>query len=99
MRYAIDIGSGAQRDIESIYDYIAYTLENQTAALNTTDAIAEAIEGLGEMPHRFKVWLTEPWHSRRIRSLSVGNYNVMYEVDETSMKVTILRVFYCRQNI
>ena len=97
--YLIVVQPEAEIDIGNIVHYIAVELENPPAAYRIGVAIYDAIESLDIMPERYKIWPSEPWRSRNIHSLPVKNFNILYHVNKHTMTVSILRVFYGRQDI
>ena len=99
MAFNIKLTSEANADIESICRYIAFELENATAAENFAVAVFDAIFSLEEMPFRFPLCPREPWRSRKTHYMGVKNYNVFYTVNEELESVIILRVFYSHRNI
>ncbi|WP_246118106.1 hypothetical protein [Cerasibacillus quisquiliarum] len=51
------------------------------------------------MPHRFRLFEKEPWHTRGLCQMPVDNFVVLY-IPKTEIKtVTIIRVMYGRRNI
>ncbi len=51
------------------------------------------------MPKRYKVKDREPWHSRNVRLMPVGNFVVIYFIDDIEMKVNIIRIMYGKRDI
>jgi len=61
--------------------------------------IAVAIDGLDVLPCRFPLYDKEPWHSRGLRKLIVGNFIVFYIPMEKLAEVVILAIMYGRRDI
>ena len=99
MSYRIEITDTAQRDFESIYEHIAFTLCAPDNAARQLGRIEKAIMSLDEMPLRFKAYEFEPWRSRKMRVMPIDNYVVLYTPDKDSGVVTINRVFYGGRDI
>ncbi len=81
MPYTVEIGRAAERDLKAITPVMA-------------ERIGERIEALADDPH--------PPQSRRLTGLPgfrlrVGDYRVMYEIDDAARLVTILRVRHRRE--
>ena len=96
-RYEVNITDEAQRDMESIYDYIAQELQVTDTAMNQYNRIAEAILSLDEFPERYELFKLEPERTMGIRRMIVDNYMVCYIVDEET--VTITDVLYGASDI
>ena len=58
-----------------------------------------AMIGLSVMPKRYRVYPIEPWLSREVRSVAVGNYVLFYLVKETKSEVWITRIVYGKRNM
>ena len=99
MSYHVELTPEAETDLRLIYRYIAEKKENPGAAFSLVDSIYEEIASLEEMPSRYPIWRNEPWKSRGVRALTVGNYHVFYLVEQNPPTVIALRVFYDGQNV
>jgi plasmid stabilization system protein ParE len=53
-----------------------------------------SISSLDEMPLKFREYEVEPWRSKGMHIMPVGNYVVLYTPNEDRQVVTINRVFY-----
>ena len=81
-----------EEDLNKIVDYIAFELQNPTAAENLADAVQQAIEERVPFAESF-----EPYHSARERKypyyrITVKNYTVFYVVIGNTMEVR--RILY-----
>ena len=63
-------------DLRNLHSYIANTLLEPAIAKNLIDRILKAVGTLGELPLRYPLYEKEPWQSRGLRKMSVGNYLV-----------------------
>lgn len=93
-KYNVSLTSRALRDLDDIYVYIAQTLLVPETALGLVDKIEEEILSLEEMPYRFPERKTGAYANRGYRQLFVGNYTVIYRVDEKRRQVIIVTVRY-----
>lgn len=93
-KYNVSLTSRALRDLDDIYVYIAQTLLVPETALGLVDKIEEEILSLEEMPYRFPERKTGAYTNRGYRQLFVGNYTVIYRVDEKRRQVIIVTVRY-----
>ena len=95
--YEVFISQKACEDMEAIYDYIAETLLNPTAAVKQYNRIADAILTLEEMPERIKIMNSEPERSNGLRPLIVDKYTVFFVVKNDTVHIT--RVLYSSSDI
>jgi addiction module RelE/StbE family toxin len=98
-RYTVLYSPEALKDQKEIYTYIAFHLKALMAAANLIDKIRKAIKELSEFPLRYQAVEWEPWASMGMRRLAVNNYVIFYLVDETELKVKIVRIFYGGRDI
>lgn len=97
MSYLVKISEKADRDLRSIFEYIAFELQSMINATAQLDRLDNEINSLSEMPHRFSQYAKEPWHNRGLRMMPVDNYCVFYiPYDDT---IEIIRVLYGGRNI
>ncbi len=94
MSYSIKYTETAIQDIDNIYAYIAYDLSESTTAVKMLDRLEEKINDLGNMPFKFREYEVEPWKTRGMHFMPVGNYVVLYTPNEETKVVTVNRVFY-----
>ncbi|HHW73689.1 MAG TPA: type II toxin-antitoxin system RelE/ParE family toxin [Firmicutes bacterium] len=99
MSYKIIYTQESEQDLINIYRYIAMSLLVPETAKKQADRIMKAIEGLDEMPLRFKLYPNEPWNSRGLRILPVDNYLVFYTVIEEEKTIAIVRIMYGGRSI
>ena len=99
MSYLVKITDKADKDLRSIFEYIAFHLQSMMNATGQLERLESAIESLSEMPERHPRYTGEPWYSRGLRMMSVDNYCVLYIPYHDSMRVEIIRVMYGGRNI
>ncbi len=99
MIYQVILSDAANRDLRNIFEYIHYELKAPQAASGILDKFEQAVLSLEEMPNRHKVIEREPWLSRKVRLMPVGNYVVIYFVDEDKSIVNIMRIMYGGRDI
>lgn len=86
-------------DLRGFHAYISNTLLEPVIAKNLVDRILKAIGKLTDLPLRYPVYEKEPWQSRGLRKMNVGNYVVFYLTNEETGTVIVLHVFYAGRNI
>ena len=99
MRWIILYSARAKEDLESIYEYIAYDLYEPDTAADQVRAIMNSISNLDEMPMKYRQYDVEPWASKGMRIISVGNYVILYLQEENSNEVNIVRIMYGGRDI
>ena len=105
MTFDVRMTPQSEEDMRGIYEYIAFQLQAPMNAASQLDALEERIFALDTMPERFQRYSEEPWHSRNLRVMPVGNYLVFYipvvnpETQEDGGVVTIIRVMYGGRDI
>ena len=99
MDYKVIISKQAEQDLNNIYSYIYNILKSKTSASKIAHRLQNTMSGLSVMPKRFQVYPLEPWFSREVRSVPVGNYMVFYFVKEAEGEVWITRIAYGKRDI
>lgn len=95
-KYAVKLLPRAYRDLDSIYAYIAGTLTEPVIASKLIDSLEEAIFNLESMPQRGALRKTGAYANRGYRQLFVGNFTVLYRVEEAKKQVIIVTVRYSK---
>ena len=93
-KYSVKLMSHAQRDLDGIYAYIAQTLLEPGTALALVERIEKEILSLDQMPYRYPMRRTGAYANCGYRQLFVGNYTVIYRVDEAQKQVIVVTVRY-----
>jgi len=88
----------AERDLDNILGYIAFSLENPSAAASLADAVETCYAGLEKMPLMYELCRDPRLHALEYRKAVIKNYVMLYKVDEAARTVYILRFFYGRQD-
>lgn len=89
----------AERDLRSIFEYIAFSLLEPEIAKNQVRRIIDAVAKLNEMPLRYQLHEKEPWHSKGLRVLPIDNYLAFYLPVEAKMTVAVIRIMYGGRDI
>ena len=97
-KYSVKLMSRALQDLNGIYDYIARTLLEPNTALKLVEKIEKGIYSLETMPYRCPERRRGIYANRGYRQLLVGNYAVIYRVDEAKKLVIIVTIRYSASN-
>lgn len=98
MRYEVTLTSQAIKQIEETVQYISKILLEPETARKWADTLQCEIGRLDSMPARYPLTEEEPWHTKGIRKMPVGNFLVYYLIDEERMAVWVTAVVYGRRN-
>ena len=93
-KYTIVYSTDALEDLRGIYSYIALEIMEPDIAKGQVDRIRKKIRSLEVFPKGYGRVDWEPWASMEMRKLPVDNYIVYFLVEDKSMEVIIIRVFY-----
>ena len=93
-KYKVSLTNRALRNLDDIYVYIAQTLLVPETALGMVDKIEKEILSLEEMPYRFPERKTGAYANKGYRQLFVGNYTVIYRIDEKRRQVIVVTIRY-----
>lgn len=99
MNYKVIVSEQAERDLGDIYSYICCQLKSKSSAEKMALRLRGAMTGLSIMPKRYRVYPLEPWLSREVRSVSVGNYVMFYLVKDAESEVWITRIVYGKRDM
>ena len=86
----------AYRDLDSIYAYLAETLLEPVIAVKLVDSLEEAIFSLESMPQRNALRKIGAYANKRYRQLFVGNFTILYRVEESKKRVLIVTIRYSK---
>lgn len=92
-KYEVEITATAERDIQSVFDYIAR--ENPSAAAQWIEEIEHQINSLERFPERCPIIPESEELGQGYRHLIYGNYRTIFRVE--SPTVLILRVVHGAQ--
>ena len=99
MTYEVKFTNEAQADLRSIFEYIAFQLQEPENAKRQFLRIEEMILSLDNMPERNRLYKREPLKSRGLRVLPIDNYVIFYIPDAVTMIITIIRIMYAGRDI
>ncbi|OQM39062.1 MULTISPECIES: type II toxin-antitoxin system RelE/ParE family toxin [Citrobacter] len=94
MQYEIDWIESAMEDLVALFEYLA---ENASLwdANDVTDRILHSTDKLVCFP---RLYSPDERYGAGVRRISLLGQNVLYEVDDTARRVTVLAVVGQRQN-
>lgn len=86
----------AYRDLDSIYVYLAETLLEPVIAVKLVDSLEEAIFSLESMPRRNALRKTGAHANKGYRQLFVGNFTILYRIEEVKKRILIVTIRYSK---
>ena len=89
----------ADSDLCDIANYIKYNLQSPDTARKIVDAIVDNIESLNDMPDRFPLYGSEPWHHRGLRKIIVGRYIIFYIAVRGTSEVIVITIMHGSRNV
>jgi plasmid stabilization system protein ParE len=95
-KYAVKLLPRAYRDLDGIYEYIAGTLMEPGIAARLLDSLEEAIFSLENMPQRGALRTTGAYANKGYRQLFVGNFTVLYRIEDVKKMILIVTVRYAK---
>lgn len=95
--YKIVISTGAQVDLDRIYDLIAFDLENPSSAIKIVRNILNKCRKLSIMPKATAVRIK--MNGKKYRFSHIGRYTIIYYVNDKNLTVYIDAILYSRRDI
>lgn len=92
--YKIIIADQAFHDMDEIYCYIAFRLQVPRTAAQMLEKFQEAVNSLKQDPERGAFRKIGIYAGKTHRQLFVGNYTIIYRVNEEQKRVEIITVRY-----
>ena len=97
MIWNVQYGEEFLQDLQGIKAYISTVLQEPRIAEKLVDRIMDAADSLDQMPERHRLY--EKGKHPGIRTMPVGNYVVLYQLEQSAELVKIVRVIYGGRDI
>ena len=98
-KYKVKLYSRAFRDIDEIYEYIAFEKLSPENAKGQTDRIKAAILSLDTFPQSHQDRLEGRYAGAGYKQLLIDNYIAIFKIDEESKTVYVVTVQYHGRNM
>lgn len=95
-QYKIKVSNLAEEDLESIGDYIAFTLLNPAAAENTVKGIRKQVSKLCHFPESHELEDDPLLAQLGVHKTYFKEYKIFYVIDHDTYTVFIIRIFHMR---
>ena len=96
--YKVVISPSANADLFNALKYIAYELENPSAAEKLADGVERCYADLEEMPAAHELCRDPVLRRLGYRRYPVGNYIVIFRVVEKAKEVRVVHFFHATQD-
>lgn len=93
--YDIILSPLFNRDLENIFNYIFFSLNEPQVAINFKSKVACKIASLKYFPNRYSKILI---HNIQYRKMPIGKYIIIYDVNFSKKQVNILHIYHSTQN-
>ena len=98
MSYKINFTAPARQDIKNAVQYIAFTINNITAAIALNTLAYAKINTLSDFPEKYPLVNDISLAHYQIRYIPVDNYLIFYRINKTKEEIQILRFLYAKSN-
>ena len=99
MAFRIKFSDYANTDISNILRYISHNLGNPVAAERFYRNVNEIIEILKDNPYIYPLHHDEVLQDEGYHFAIIGNYLMLFLIDDNNSIVNIARIVYGRQNL
>lgn len=97
-KYKVKILPQAESDLKEIFDYIVNQLFNLTAGEKLMSEIMASIEIASNFPYSMPIFRNARVTEKEYRRIIVGNYALIYKIDDGKKEIRIMTVFYAPSN-
>lgn len=92
MRFEIILTEQAEMDLREIYEYISFELQAPLNAEKQLSVFEHHLSNLADFPEGHRLYDQEPWKSRGLRMLPMGNYLAFYLPNNEQQTITVIRI-------
>ena len=96
--YKVVISPSANADLFNALKYIAYELENPSAAEKLADGVDRCYADLEEMPAAHELCRDPVLRRLGYRRYPIGNYIVIFRIVEKTKEVRVVHFFHATQD-
>lgn len=97
-KYKVRINSKAVRELDNIYEYIAFNIQAPENARDQVNRLKKEILKLSTFPESHQVRDEGRYAGKGYRQLLVDNYLAIFKVDDMEKIVTVITVQYQGRN-
>ena len=97
--YDVVVSPSANEDLIELVKYITDELQNRTAALHHVEMYKNALTSLRTFPYRNAVSTEPRLSATQSRIERMGNYNIVYQIDENIGEVHVVAIDYSMEDL
>lgn len=98
MAYNLYITDAANESLDDIVYYMVYELKNPSAAFGFLKQVEMKLEKVRANPEMYEHVRDTRLLIKGYRKIPVGNYVIIYLVDDEKKEIEIRDIFYCRED-
>jgi mRNA-degrading endonuclease RelE of RelBE toxin-antitoxin system len=98
MAYRIEITDSANKNLNDILHYMIYDLGTIQVARRFIGEVEENYKKVADNPFMYEVSRDAYLKSKGYHRIVIGNYVILYLIDNPNKVVNICGFFYCRQD-
>ncbi len=95
-KYLINTTDIFEEELENIFYYIAFVLNEPNIAKKLYKKIKMKILSLEYLPQRYTN--INSYNNKSIRKMIIDNFIIIYKIEQNLKQVYILHIFHCTQN-
>ena len=99
MEYKVFLSSLATKDLQNIYNYIAFEKQSIINAKKLINKLKKEIADLSFMPNSYRLYNKEPFTNENVRCVPVNKYLIFYQTNDSDKTVSIVRVMYGKMDL
>jgi len=94
MAFKIKFSHQAASDLDEIIYYISSDLHSPKAAERFYKEVNKRLDLISDNPHMYPLYHDKKIHACGFRFIVIGNYLMLYQVDDESSSINITRLLY-----
>lgn len=92
--YAVEYLPSTQQELVDIISYVNIKLQNPIAAQHLAIKLMREIDALSQHPYAYSLYVPLRPLQHEYRKLVVGNYVILYWVEEQNQKIVVAHIVY-----
>lgn len=98
-RYTVNLTPEFENELDAIYFKLLFTEHSITDAKQFFYKVRKSVLDLNMFPERYsRLSNSNKFQESNIRKLVIGNYVIIYRVDNDLFQIFVLHIFHCSQN-
>lgn len=97
--YDVFLNDKALEDLEDIYRYISFSINEPLVAKRIINKIKSALNELRYFPYSHQIRLEGNYSNKEYRQVMISSYIAIYKIDEANSRVNIITIQYSSRKI